>query len=66
MPTRALFETIFAEAQPAVRMLKRARLLTVEERRERNTARKQAYRERMRRCRERLQPVPAVPVLPAR
>ena len=45
MPTRALFETIFAEAQPAkARTPKRLRL-TPEERRQRNAARKQRWRQ---------------------
>jgi probable HAF family extracellular repeat protein len=45
MPTRALFETIFAEPSPAkARTPKRPRLLTAEERRRRNTLRKQRWR----------------------
>jgi hypothetical protein len=46
LPTRALFEEIFVEERPAkVQMVpKRPRSLTVEERRRRNTARKQRWR----------------------
>jgi hypothetical protein len=59
MPTRALFDAIFTEAVPAkARTPKRLRLLTVEERPQRNTQRKQRWRERQ-------QTAPAVPPLPA-
>jgi hypothetical protein len=52
MPTRAVFETIFAEHHPATAQTpKRARPLTEEERRRRGTLRQQRYRERMRRWR---------------
>jgi len=53
MPTRALFETIFPVAQPAnARTPKRPRLLTVEERRQRNTLRKQRWRQDQRQARD--------------
>jgi len=53
MPTRALFETIFPEAQPAkARTPKRPRLLTLEERRQRNTLRKQRWRQDQRQARD--------------
>jgi hypothetical protein len=46
MPTRALFEAIFAPVLPAkARTPKRLRLLTAEERRQRNTLRKRQWRE---------------------
>ena len=52
-PTRALFETIFPEAQPAkARTPKRPRLLTVEESRRRNTLRKQRWRQDQRQARD--------------
>jgi hypothetical protein len=45
-PARELFDRIFAEATPAkARTPKRPRLLTVEERRQRNTQRKRLWRE---------------------
>jgi hypothetical protein len=43
-PTPELFARIFSEAQPA-KALKRPRLLTAEERRQRNTLRKQRWRQ---------------------
>jgi hypothetical protein len=53
VPTRALFETIFAEPQPAkARTPKHLRLLTVEERRQRNTLRKQRWRQDQRQARD--------------
>jgi hypothetical protein len=46
MPTRALFETIFTPVRlKGSRGAKRPRLLTAEERRRRNTARKQRWRQ---------------------
>jgi len=53
MPTRALFETIFPETQPAkARTPKRPRLLTAEEHRQRNTLRKQRWRQDQRQARD--------------
>ena len=54
VPTRATYELVFAEAQPAkAQMPKRASLpLSAEERRRRNTLRKRSYRERKQRWRQ--------------
>jgi hypothetical protein len=53
LPSREQFDMIFPEERPAkAQMPKRPRLLTVEERRQRNTTRKQRWRQDQRQARD--------------